>query len=172
MAGSLVKIDEETVTSAVASVDLGGSSWNSSYDVYLVRLNNVNTSADCSVIFRFLVSSSPDTSANYDKAQKNFRGDGAFSDSSITNQTSINVGSIGTGTQEQSNGIIYIFNANDSSEYSFMTCEMSTRNNDSHLRGFQGGGLLTVAQATNGVSIINDSGNFTSGTFVLYGFKK
>ena len=36
MAGSLIKIDEEIVTSAVASVTLGGADWDSSYDVYMV----------------------------------------------------------------------------------------------------------------------------------------
>jgi len=36
MAGSLIKIDEEIVTSAVASVTLGGTDWDSSYDVYMV----------------------------------------------------------------------------------------------------------------------------------------
>jgi len=36
MAGSLVKIDEEIVTSPVASVTLGGADWDSSYDVYMV----------------------------------------------------------------------------------------------------------------------------------------
>ena len=39
MAGSLIKIDEEIVTSAVASVELGGANWDSSYDVYMVKTN-------------------------------------------------------------------------------------------------------------------------------------
>ena len=34
MAGSLIKIDEEIVSSAVSSVTLGGTDWDSSYDVY------------------------------------------------------------------------------------------------------------------------------------------
>ena len=37
--GSLIKIDEEIVTSAVASVTLTGI--DSTYDVYMVRFNNV-----------------------------------------------------------------------------------------------------------------------------------
>jgi len=44
MAGSLIKIDEEIVSSAVASVTLTGI--DSTYDVYVVKLNNVFASAD------------------------------------------------------------------------------------------------------------------------------
>ena len=40
MAGSLIKIDEEIVSSAVASVTLTGI--DSTYDVYMVVLNNVH----------------------------------------------------------------------------------------------------------------------------------
>ena len=166
MSGKLVQVDTDTISSAINFIDLVGITTD---DVYLLTFNNVNTSADCSILFRFLVSSSPDSSANYDSAMKNIRGDGSYTDTgNRQNITSINIGSIGTGTQEQSNGIIHIYNANESNEYSFMTCELTTRNNDSHLRGFQGGGVLTVAQATNGIRLVNNSGNFTSGTFTLY----
>ena len=40
MAGSLIKIDEEIVSSAVASVTLTGI--DSTYDVYMVKMNNVS----------------------------------------------------------------------------------------------------------------------------------
>jgi hypothetical protein len=172
MAGSLIKIDEQNISSAVSFVDLGGANWDSSYNVYLVTLNDINPTADLSMFVRFLVSNSPDTSANYDKAQKNLRADGAFTNSSATNQTSIGIGSIGSGTEEISNGILYLFNFNESSEYSFITTEMTSRNDQAHLRGFQGGGVLTVAQATNGIRFITDTSTYASGRFVLYGLKK
>ena len=46
MAGSLIKIDEEIVSSAVASVTLGGSNWDSSYDVYMVQFSNLKPTTD------------------------------------------------------------------------------------------------------------------------------
>ena len=61
---------------------------------------------------------------------------------------------------------------NNAGEYSFCTVEASNRNQDAHLRGFQGGGVLTVAQATDGVQYFMQSGNIASGTFKLYGLKK
>ena len=46
MAGSLIKIDEEIVSSAVASVTLGGSDWDSSYDVYKIIISGWTCSDD------------------------------------------------------------------------------------------------------------------------------
>ena len=173
MAGSLIKIDEEIVTSAVASVTLGGSDWDSSYDVYMVQVVNVATDTDAQgVRFRFTVSGSADTSSNYDRAFKNLRADSAFSNVAYTNQTELDLGNAGTGTQELVNATQYLFNFNNPSEYSFTTVEASNRNQDSHLRGFQGGGLLTVAQATDGVQYFMQSGNIASGKFRLFGLKK
>ena len=70
------------------------------------------------------------------------------------------------------NSIFYLFNFNNASEYSFCTMEETIRNDSGHLRGFQGGGVLTVAQATDGVNYSFSSGNIASGTFTLYGLKK
>ena len=70
MAGSLVKIAETTVSSAVASVTLTGI--DSTYDVYMVRFNNVAPETDATNLrVRFTESGTPDsTSANYDRAKK------------------------------------------------------------------------------------------------------
>ena len=171
MSGSLRLIQETTVSSAVASVTLTGI--DSTYDVYMVQVINVATDTDAQGLrFRFTVSGTPDTSSNYDRAFKNLRADSAFTNINYTNQAELDLGNIGTGTQEIANATQYLFNFNNASEYSFCTVEASNRNNDSHLRGFQGGGVLTVAQATDGVSYFMTSGNITSGVFTLYGLKK
>mgnify|MGYP001311159901 FL=1 len=172
MAGSLIKIAETTVSSATASVTLTGI--DSTYDVYKVQLVNVVTETDARGLnFRFTVSGSADTSSNYDRAFRNFRGDSAFTDINYENQSVLDLGTIGTGTQEIANATQYLFNFNNASEYSFTTIEGSFRNNDSHLRGFQGGGVLTVAQATDGVSyFMSNSDNIASGVFTLFGLKK
>ena len=41
MAGSLVLLDSETVSSAVSTVDLGGANWDTSYDVYRVVVSKL-----------------------------------------------------------------------------------------------------------------------------------
>ena len=171
--GSLIKIDEEIVTSAVASVTLGGANWDSSYDVYVVKVNQVEADGLFEFYMRFLASSSPDTSANYDYATKRLKTNATFDNDSNTNQTQINHNmGIDNATGNQINGVFYLFNFNNSSEYSFMTTEMSIMNANDILSGAQGGATLTVSQATNGIQFFFTSNNLDNGTFTLYGLKK
>ena len=86
MAGSLIKIDEEIVTSAVASVTLTGI--DSTYDVYMVKYNNYKPATDTQVFkFRFTEGGTPNTTANYDMAEKVLTADVAFGNLYYTNQT-------------------------------------------------------------------------------------
>ena len=171
MAGSLVLIEETTVSSAVSSVSLGGANWDSSYNVYKVIVNNLVASASNTIDIQFLVSNSADTSSNYDYAAKNLYSAGTFPNNSATNGSDIPFGNtIGSGANQFSNAILYLFNFNNASEYSFITIEETAKNAD--LVGRQGGGVLTVAQATNGVLIKAGTGNIDSGSFKLYGIKK
>ena len=174
---SLIKIDEEIVTgSAVASVTLGASNWDSSYDVYMVKLYNLEQSGttDVRLKARILKSdNSADTTANYDDASKSLNGHIGFQNNSGTNDTKHNVASMGTSGNEQANGIMYLFNFNNSSEYSFFTDEQTSRNRDGNLTGIQGGGVHTVQSASDGVHFFMSSGNIDTGSkFVLYGLKK
>ena len=175
MAGSLIKIDEEIVTSAVASVELGGANWDSSYDVYMVRYNQLETDSSSAntIAVRFLASSSADTSSNYDYAYKTLKDYASFSNDSNTNLDRFYLSTIATVNATQDNGILYLFNFNNASEYSFCTIEYTSRNTRPGLGGSQGGAVLTVAQATNGIQFfMNATGNIDNGHFVLYGLKK
>jgi len=172
MAGSLIKIDEEIVTSAVASVTLTGI--DSTYDVYMVKYNNVQPDTDVrSISLRVTESGTPNTTANYDYAYKDLRTSTSFSNVSQTNDGEFEHNAIGTGTSETSNGILYLFNFNNASEYSFYTVEETMVSLVPEARGRQGGGVLTVAQATDGVYFfLASSANYTAGKFTLYGLKK
>ena len=172
MAGSLIKIDEEIVTSAVASVTLGGADWDSSYDVYMVKFNNYTSDTNVLVRLRFTVSGTADSTSNYDEAFKKLQADTTFSNTGQTNQSQFTISEAGTDTGEVSNGVLYLFNFNNASEYSFFTMETTARQASGHLRGNQGGGVLTVSQATDGVQFLQDTGNITAGKFTLYGLKK
>jgi len=166
--GKLVQVATETVTSAVGYVDLIGTTTD---DVYMVTYNNLfnsgnnNTNISC----RFLVSSSPDISSNYDWASKTFRANNTFGNSYNTNidRVFFDVSNSWT-TNNTAQGIHYIYNANNSSEYTFLTFETAFMHSTLNLYGNQGGAVLTVAQATNGIRYFFDTGNITSGTFTLY----
>jgi len=172
MAGSLIKIDEEIVTSAVASVTLTGI--DSTYDVYMVKVNNWTPATDN--VFgraRVTVSGTADSTANYDSAGKQLRADTTFSNSGRTNDTeAIVLAGVGTGTSETSQIIYYLFNFNNASEYSFATVEQTTVDAGSVLKGNQGGFVHTVAQACDGIQFFFSSGNIASGKFTLFGLKK
>ena len=170
MAGSLIKIDEEIVTSAVASVTLTGI--DSTYDVYMVKMNNVVGSSYVGHYIRVTASGTPDTSANYDRANKFLRTDTTFGNISSTNQTAWQNLTVGTGTNEQMNMILYLFNFNNASEYSFCTVEQTGLGISALLAGNQGGGVHTVAQSCDGIQTYFDGANIISGKFTLFGLKK
>ena len=174
MAGSLIKIDEEIVTSAVASVTLTGI--DSTYDVYQVVLSNIATDTDNVFLeTRVTVSGTPDTSANYDIAYKKLNASSAFTNGFQTNLTGMlytPFDRLGTAGNENGNAIMYLFNFNNASEYSFLTVESTMRDRSAILVGEQGGAVHTVAQACDGLNFDMSSGNIASGTFTLYGLKK
>ena len=171
MAGSLIKIDEEIVTAAVASVTLTGI--DSTYDVYMVQYLNVfMSSSGANNRIRFTVSGSADTSANYDVARKQMYTNQAFYNSAGANATYINSLGLGTTQDKSDNGTLYLFNFNNASEYSFITQEQVQTNSSSQTAGIVGGAVLTVAQATDGIQFFASTGNIANGSFALYGIAK
>ena len=182
MAGSLVKIDEFTVSSAVASVILGGGSSGSSglnasidstYNVYILQYNNAFMGTDGARLrVRFTVSGSPDTSANYQGASLHMYANQSFYDATTTNGTYLNGFALGTTNSESSKGTYHLFNFPNSNEYSFVTIELQETNNAGENAGIMGGATLQVVQATDGVQFFASTGNIASGTFTLYALKK
>ncbi len=177
MAGSLIKIDEVTISSAVATASIGGANWDTSYDVYKLQWNNLQVDADQkNVTLRVLDSSNnPITSANYDVAQKVLRTDTTFENSYGAGFTLGFVvdNYLGTATNEIGNGTKYLFNFNNASEYSFWTTETVYRNHTGVLRGAQGGGVLDTTGLHRGMQFIPQSGaNLSGGIITLYGLKK
>ena len=175
MAGALIKIDEVIVSSGVSSVSLGASNWDSSYDVYKVVMTAVTPSTDSTTLrMRVLKSNSVQSDSEYDYAYKQLRSDTAFQDVVISGgtlwQTTNNTN--GTNGGETAQGIFYLFNFNNASEYSFVTNETSNLTADPLLIQIMGGGVHTVASASNGLSFFYSSDNIASGTFSLYGLRK
>ena len=168
--GKLVQVATNTVTSAVASVTLTGID---SDDVYMVAYNNVKPENDVrSISVRVTESGTPNTTANYDYAYKAIISTGTFGNGAFTNSTSwqyIAGDSLGIGASESTNGIIYCYNFNNASEFSFITVEMTEVNYEAIHRGNQGGGIFTSESVCNGLQFRDlAGGNIASGTFTLY----
>jgi hypothetical protein len=168
MAGKLVQVATNTVTSPVGYIDLIGTTTD---DVYMVTANNIVVDTDARQWnLRVLKSSSPDVTSNYDFAYKQLRADTTFGNGAVTNSTFYGATFLGTAGNEDGNFLLYLFNFNSSSEYSFITTEESARGSSGQLIGSTGGVVHTVASASNGIRISCNNGvnNFTSGTFTLY----
>tara|TARA_R100001163_G_scaffold1498_1_gene2480 strand:+ start:1024 stop:1539 length:516 start_codon:yes stop_codon:yes gene_type:complete len=171
MAGSLILIQETTVSSATASVSLVGI--DSTFNVYKVVYNNVQCDTDAQNFrIRVTKSGSADTTSNYDQAYNKLDSSSTFGDRSNTNQSYWETEELGTATQEQNNGVLYLFNFNNSSEFSFITLEESTFNTAQTLTGRQGGAVHTVASASDGIQFFMESGNIDVANFKLYGLVK
>ena len=170
MAGSLVLLESVTASNS-ASVTLDGI--DSTYNVYKVVLNDVHSVDDnVGVYVRVTTSGTADSDSQYDYANKGLRADTTFDNNSDENEDKVIFGLDGTGTGESMNGIFYLFNFNNASEYSFLTHEVSYRNAAGVLKGDTGGIVHTVTEANDGVNFFMQSGNISSGEFKLYGLKK
>jgi len=168
MAGQLVQVATETVTSAVASVTLTGID---SDDVYMVALNNVTPATDNrNLLIRVTESGTPNTTANYDESAKFLDSTTTFGTQSNVNQAQwTNSLAIGNSTSEQTNGILYLYNFNNASEYSFYTKENTSLTFLAGNTGYQGGGVFTSTSSCNGLQFLfSSSSNIASGTFTLY----
>ncbi len=172
MAGSLIKIQETTVSSAVASVTLTGI--DSTYDVYVLQYNQVAGNTGANGRLRFTESGTANSTANYDEAYKSMRSASAFGTHTATNSTSfIADWNVNAGTEGGTQNIHYIFNANNSSEYTFITNEQTGWGVSTNgLMSFTGGGVFTVTSTVDGINYFMESGDVDSGTFRLYGLKK
>ena len=166
MAGQLVQVDTETVTSAVASVTLTGID---SDDVYMIAINNWKP-VDDTVVQRFRVTKSgtAQTDANYDSAYKELKADTSFSNGSLANNSDFQFQFAGNGTGETCQAILYLYNFNSSSEFSYVSYDSVQVNQTPNNHGTSGGGCHTVASASDGIEFRFHSGNIASGTFTLY----
>ena len=167
MAGKLVQVDTETVSgTSTNAVDLIGTTTD---DVYMVALTNASTTSDGQIRTRVLVSSSADTSYEYDQAGKALIANASFGNDSLTNQDHWRFMFTGNQANETQSAILYLYNFNNSSEYSFVTNEVAGWTNDPRLYGLQGGGVQTEAQSCNGIRFYASSGNLSDGSqFTLY----
>lgn len=174
--GALKLVSSSTLSSDSGSVSLTGI--DGTYDVYYLTFNNVTPdTADADFQCRFTESGTPNTTSNYDYAIQYLRSDRDFVSDTIgtTNDDKCFLsGSMENDTNAGGcNGFMYIFNANDSGEFTFATIESIYLNEDGTMLAEVAGLTFTVNSTVNGVNFFFDSGNIRSGAkFVLYGLQK
>tara|TARA_R100001463_G_scaffold29626_1_gene67335 strand:- start:18 stop:545 length:528 start_codon:yes stop_codon:yes gene_type:complete len=172
MAGKLIQVATVTVTSPVASVTLTGID---SDDVYMLAVSNcipVTNGQDGQL--RVTKSGTAQSDSVYDFAFRGTRTDTSFSflasigSSKWTYPIGWSTRNTSTEAGVSGNAIIYLYNFNSSSEYSFASVDTVTRYSGGSL-GVQGGALHKVASASDGVNFQWASGNIDVGAvFTLY----
>ena len=173
MSGSLIKISDATVSSAVSSITIPGIT--NDYNVYQLFIEDVQCAADNkNLIVHLTVTGTADEDSNYDSAFTQVKVGSDDSTSSGTNSNSLTIApSLSNATYETVQGILHLFAFGDSSQNSWVTVEMNTILNNSEMRGLQGAFVLTETQANDGLRFTWEGGsNFSSGKFTLYGLKK
>ena len=163
---SLVQVDTETVTSAVASVTLTGID---SDDVYMVAVSGLSPATSQVLRGRFTESGTENTTANYDFSAKGLKTSASFENNTGSNYSYIPISDsyVNASTAKNFNAIFYIFNASNASEYTFITFE-TTQYAGAELYGNQGGGVFTVTSSVDGIYFYISGINIDSGIFTLY----
>ena len=164
----LLQVATNTVTGTPTTVSLTGINDDS---LYLVAYNNVTVSSSgVEMMARVTVGGTADSSSEYDNAFKFFRADGSFSLASNQNGTVFDFKPQQVSAGRSANGLLYLYNFNNSSEFSFTTMEHSFYWSGSN--GFSahiGGAVETEAQACDGIQFLcSGSGTYATGTFTLY----
>ena len=179
MAGSLAQVDTYTVSTAAASIIIGGGTESSSGidfaintdDVYMLTYINFQGSVnDKYPYMRVTESGTPNTGINYNYAGRKLKTYSANQNGYAYNQNQARIQDekLGDQDQETANGIMYFYNANNSSEFTFWTTENVNRDGGGNLMSMTGGGAFRVASAVDGIQFYMESGNIVSGTFTLY----
>src|SRR6056300_1762811 len=164
MAGKLVQVSTTTISSPVTRLNLTGID---SDDVYLATYHNVQGSIDnTNFLIRLANSGTADISANYDYASVKLFVNTTFGTQSGINNTSAPLGiNLGNATNETAQGLIYIYNIYNASEYSFGTQEGSYQQySGNYNHSWMGGWTHTVASSYNEFQFLFNSGDITSGT--------
>lgn len=169
--GSYVEIDSGTASSS-SSIELTGI--DTTYNVYMATWKDVAPANDNTGMYiRVTTGGTPDSDSEYDQAVYNLLSYAAFEIGYGAGSAYWNMGNIGTGSSETQQGVAYLFNFGDASEYSFLTLEKTNMMADpNNLYGQHGALVHTVAEANDGLSFYIASGNIASGEFRLYGLKK
>jgi len=167
MAGQLIQVDTETISSPTSSLYLSGITTD---DVYMVTVNDLKVTTDNTTCYvRVGNSGTADSSANYDYATKTLYSAGSFLNQSNTNQTEWDaLNNLDSLAGSNANAIYYLYNWASSSEYSFITQEEATMLYITALYGKQGGGVHTVTQSNSEIHFVMSSSTIASGTFTLY----
>ena len=164
--GSLELIEEQTfsTSSAVEFTDIK----ENIYDVHLLQFTGIEGSTSINGGLRFYESGVLETASVYQDASTFGTSGGLFLDIKSTARDNIYFHNYGT--EQKTGGYAYIYNAGNSSKYTFTTYQSNQAFNSS-MTFYFGGGVLPQASIVDGIRLYASTGTLT-GTAKLYGVKQ
>ena len=174
--GSLELIEEQTVTSTTATLDFTSIQENR-YDVHLLQYKGFIPENDgVRLVLRFYENGVLETASVYQIASQIMRVTGTFSEAKSTGNAHIRVGTNMRNdfTSASDNGYIYIYNAGNSSKYTFATVQTTGIYYGDNKGAMEfGGGVLPQASLVNGFQLYgHSSGGIENIETKLYGVKQ
>jgi len=168
LGGSLQLIAETTASSS--TIDFVDKF--TGFDIHKIELINCVPTTQTEFGIRF----SNDSGSSYETTNYQFANQrqGSVSERRSTSQATIRLGGdVTTGSTEGFNGYFYIYNANNSAKYTFITGQFTFLQSTTYLAEF-GGGVYAQAETVNGIRIAQQTSAtvFTSGTAKLFGVKQ
>jgi len=151
--------------------------FTSNYDVYKIVSSGISTAGTTAVTLNMrLIDSggSVISDSEYDYAHEIMRTDASFTEQRATSQTKFyRPFAESTDQAPDSQGaIIYVFNPNDSSSYTYIAYQNMDSGSSLHI-GMKGVGVHKVAEQITGFQLVEDNGSrpYDTGNISVYGVK-
>jgi hypothetical protein len=170
--GKLELIETQTYSSAVSFVDFTSID-ESTYNVHFVTTNNLKPTTDTNFNLNFYESGVLETASVYQWARQYNQNNGGNGTQNSTAVAGIQLcNTLGSATNETGQGYVYIYNAGDSSKYTFCTFQDVVLDNNGIFTQTFGSAVLPQASTVDGFRFSLVSGNFSSFDISLYGIKE
>jgi len=171
--GSMVKLLDATISSAVSEYDISSTYINSTYDEYILSFNLAPSSDNASAYVRTFVGGVIQTGSIYAHEQQQIDGS-ADNHSDAATQFRLNVSGVGNATGECISGRLHLHNINNTNfPFNYTGAVNHPNTSATPLSVIVGGSLIVAnrANVVNGIRLFFNSGNIALGTVKLYGLK-
>jgi hypothetical protein len=170
--GELQLIETQTISGTPSTLSFD-SIQESTYNVHFMTINNYAPQTDNRhLTIQFKVGGVTDTDNDYQYAMSQNNITSANREHNQGNDTRIYLSyNVGVSTGEKSNGYLYIYNAGDSSKYTFLTSQFTTFRNTAEIQTNFNSGVYDQTATVNGLQFQTSGGNLEHGTFSLYGIR-
>ena len=170
--GSLELIESQIYSSGTISAVDFTSIKGAKFNVHFLTWSNVDFASEEVPALRFAESGTWETASVYHFALQGYGTSGGFAENKSTGETYCLLGNY---TDDVTNGYAYIYNAHNSSKYTFVTSQSMDDDQDSSPSsiGLFGGSVLPQASTVDGIRFTGSASvNFSSFTVKLYGVKQ